>query len=148
MNDEAPALKIQRLRPGAQLPLRASSGASGLDLFACLESGGIELSPDPCLVPTGLAIETPPGYDASVRPRSGLSLRGVGVILGTLDSDYRGELFVTMYTFGRRMSYRIEHGDRIAQLVLCRLAILPAIEVEALTPTERGAAGHGSTGYR
>lgn len=145
---EAPVLKIRRLRPGAQLPHRATAGASGFDVLACLGDAGIELSPDPCLVPTGIAIEAPSGCDVSVRPRSGLSLRGVGAVFGTLDSDYRGEIFVTMYTFGSRTSYRIEHGDRIAQLVVCRLAPASVLEVEELTSTERGAGGHGSTGYR
>jgi dUTP pyrophosphatase len=141
-------LKILRLRVGARLPLRATAGASGFDLFACLESGPIDLSPDPCLVPTGIAVEAPPGYDVSVRPRSGLTLHGVGVALGTLDSDYRGELYVTMHTLGRRLSYRVEHGDRIAQLVIGRLILPEVIEVESLAASVRGDGGHGSTGRR
>lgn len=137
-------LKIKRLRPGARLPLRVTSGSSGLDLFACLDEP-LELSPDPVLVPTGIAIEVPPGYDVQIRPRSSLSAKGVGIALGTIDSDYRGEVLVTMYRFGTR-PHRIVPGDRIAQLVVTRLAELNLEEVEDLTPTERGTGGHGSTG--
>jgi dUTP pyrophosphatase len=147
MAKEGPALRVQLLRPGARLPERATPGASGLDLFACIEaSGGIELGHDPVRVPTGIAIEVPPGYDAQVRPRSGLSARGVGVTFGTIDSDYRGEVLVTMYVFGSQESYTVRHGDRIAQLVIARLADLPVVETKALSPTERGGGGHGSTG--
>jgi dUTP pyrophosphatase len=149
MMSEAPALRVKRLRDGARLPLRATAGASGLDLFACLDAPGwYDLSPDPSAVPTGIAIELPPGYDATIRPRSGLSLRGVGVVLGTIDADYRGELLVSMYVFGTRTSYRIEHGDRIAQLVIAQLANLPIEEASMLSPTPRDTGGHGSTGRR
>jgi len=106
----------------------------------------VTLTPDPVRVPTGVALEIPPGYDVQVRPRSGLSLKGVGVSLGTIDSDYRGEVLVTMWVFGSRAEHRVAHGDRIAQLVVSRLAELPVVEVEALTPSARGASGHGSTG--
>jgi len=140
-------LRVRRLRPGARLPQRATPGSTGLDLFACIEAAGsIELGRDPVLVPTGIAIELPPGYDAQVRPRSGLSAKGVGVTFGTIDSDYRGEVLVTMHLFGALGSYAIRHGDRIAQLVIGRWADLLVVEVEALSETERGPAGHGSTG--
>ena len=137
---------MQRLHPRALLPVRATPGASGLDLYACLPDGEIVLGPDPVRVPTGIAIEFPAGYDVQVRPRSGLSLQGVGVSFGTIDSDYRGEVLVTMWVFGSRVEHRVRHGDRIAQLVVAKLAELPVEEVAALTPTARGAAGHGSTG--
>ena len=139
-------LNVLRLHPDARLPAKATEGASGLDLCACLPDGDLLLGPDPVRVPTGVAIEFPGGYDAQGRPRSGLSLQGVGVAFGTIDSDYRGEVLVTMWAFGSRTEHRIRHGDRIAQLVLAPLAELPVIEVEALTPSARGAAGHGSTG--
>jgi len=142
----APTLKVQRLHAEARLPARATPGASGLDLYACLPDGDVALGPDPVRVPTGIAIEFPAGYDAQVRPRSGLSLQGVGVSFGTIDSDYRGEVLVTMWVFGSRTEHRVRHGDRIAQLVIARLAELPVVEVDALTRTERGASGHGSTG--
>jgi len=147
MAEDAPTLKVRRLRPGASPPQRTTPGSTGLDLFACLEEpGSIELGRDPVLVPTGIAIEVPAGYDAQVRPRSGLSAKGVGVAFGTIDSDYRGEVLVTMYLFGTVDSYTIRHGDRIAQLVISRWADLPVVEVEALSETERGPGGHGSTG--
>ena len=144
---EGPALRVRLLRAGARLPQRATPGASGLDLFACVEGAeGIQLGRDPVRVPTGIAIEVPPGYDAQVRPRSGLSAQGVGITFGTIDSDYRGEVLVTMYLFGSQASYTVRHGDRIAQLVIARLAGLPVVEAQALSETERGQGGHGSTG--
>ena len=143
---DATVLKVQRLHPDARLPERATEGASGLDLYACLPDGEVTLGPDPVRVPAGVAIEFPAGYDAQVRPRSGLSLKGVGVAFGTIDSDYRGEVLVTMWVFGSRTEHVVRHGDRIAQLVVAPLAELPVVEVDELSATERGAAGHGSTG--
>ncbi len=143
---EGSVLKIQRLHPRAQLPTRATPEASGLDLYACLPEGDLTLGPDPKRVPTGVALETPPGFDAQIRPRSGLSLKGVGVAFGTVDSDYRGEVLVTMWVFGSRTEHRVRHGDRVAQLVVSRLAELPVVEVEALSTSSRGDKGHGSTG--
>ncbi|MGB2695877.1 MAG: dUTP diphosphatase [Dehalococcoidia bacterium] len=141
-----PALKVQRLHPNAQVPVRATDEASGLDLYACLPDGELMLSSDPVRVPTGIALEIPRGFDVQVRPRSGLSLKGVGVSFGTIDSDYRGEVLVTMWVFGSRTEHRIAHGDRIAQLVVGRIAELQLIEVDELASSERGAGGHGSTG--
>ena len=107
---------------------------------------GSKLGPDVTLVPTGIACEAPLGYDVQIRPRSGLARRGVNVILGTLDSDYRGELFVSMHTFGSTVSYQIETGDRVAQLVISRFEALELVEVDELADSGRGSAGHGSTG--
>ena len=104
------------------------------------------MSPDVTLVPTGIAIEAPEGYDLQIRPRSGLGRRGVDLILGTLDSDYRGEVFVSMRTFGSTASFRIDHGDRIAQLVVSRVEYVTLEQVEELSDSVRGAGGHGSTG--
>ena len=128
------------------MPARATDGASGLDLCACLPDGELVLGPDPVRVPTGVAIEFPHGYDVQVRPRSGLSLKGVGVSFGTIDSDYRGEVLVTMWVFGSRREYTVRNGDRIAQLVIAQLADLPVVEVDDLAASARGAGGHGSTG--
>ena len=139
------SIKVKLLRHGARLPERATPGASGLDLYACLDAA-VELSADATLVPTGIAIEAPVGYDLQIRPRSGLARRGVDVILGTLDSDYRGEVFVSMRTFGSLASYRVEDGDRIAQLVISRVELLPVEQAGELSDSERGAGGHGSTG--
>jgi dUTP pyrophosphatase len=97
-------------------------------------------------VGTGIAIEAPPGFDVQVRPRSGLSTRGVGVILGTIDADYRGEIMVTMFTFGDSDSYVVHDGDRIAQLVVSLLAPVTIAEADELSASARGVSGHGSTG--
>jgi dUTP diphosphatase len=140
-----PALKVKLLRPGAQLPTRGSPAASGLDLYACLDKD-IDLGPDPTLVSSGIAVEVPYGYEVQVRPRSGLSRRGVIVVFGTVDSDYRGEIFVNMHTIGTLKSHRIQTGDRIAQLVIAPVAMLPAVELEELSDSERGEGGFGSTG--
>ncbi len=139
-------LRVRRLRPGAQLPSRATEGASGFDLFACVDGEGLVIGRQPVRVGTGIAIEFPPRYDVQVRPRSGLAARGVGVMLGTIDSDYRGEVLVTMYVFGDRESHQVRSGDRIAQLVVTRLGELPVVEAQELTETARGTGGHGSTG--
>ena len=138
-------LRVLKLRPQARLPVRATPSATGFDLHACLEAP-ISLGRAPVMVPTGVAIEFPAGYDVQVRPRSGLSAKGVGVAFGTIDADYRGELLVTMWTFGELDSYEVCHGDRIAQLVVARVADAAVVEVPALTATARGDGGHGSTG--
>ncbi|MCJ7521453.1 MAG: dUTP diphosphatase [Dehalococcoidia bacterium] len=147
MEKDQPALKIKKLRPNAIIPQRATPGATGLDLFACIDGDGVvALGTQPRLVGTGIAIEVPRGYDAQIRPRSGLSSKGVGVTLGTVDSDYRGEVMVTMYLFSPGAGFEVKHGDRIAQMVISKVADLPAVEVDELTSTERGGGGHGSTG--
>ncbi len=141
------ALKVKLLREGARLPTRATPGSTGLDLYACIGAPGhIDVGPDVTLVPTGIAIEMPEGYDIQVRPRSGLGRQGVTLVYGTIDSDYRGEIFISMHTFGTRGVYRIHSGDRIAQLVVSRAVIMPVEEVSELAESTRGAGGHGSTG--
>jgi len=143
-------LKVKKLYPDARLPQRATGGASGLDLFAYIKASSrtLVLKEKPRLIGTGIALEVPSGYEAQIRPRSGLSAKGVLVALGTVDSDYRGEVMVTMYTVGHHNSFELKHGDRIAQLVTGKLAELPIEEVSELSATERGAHGHGSTGIR
>jgi dUTP pyrophosphatase len=139
-------LRIKRLHPAALLPRRATAHASGFDLYACLPEGDRTIVQSPVLVPTGIALEFPFGLDVQVRPRSSLSRLGLVVPLGTIDADYRGELFVTMYAIPALGSYTVRHGDRIAQLVVARLAEVAIQEVQDLTPTARGPGGHGSTG--
>jgi dUTP pyrophosphatase len=144
---ERNVLKVKRLRPGARLPERATEGSSGFDLYACTDGQAhLVLSRRPQRVGTGIAIEFPRGFDVQVRPRSGLAAKGVGVMFGTIDSDYRGEVLVTMYLFGDLEEYRIANGDRIAQLVVTRLGELDVVGAEELTDTTRGVGGHGSTG--
>jgi dUTP pyrophosphatase len=150
MHDHTTAIHFLRLHPAARSPVRASAGASGFDLSACLPDppGYIDVDAVPVRVPTGIAIEFPFGLDVQIRPRSGLSARGVAVTLGTIDADYRGELLVTMYVFAGETAVRVQHGDRIAQLVVGLLAPVRFEETQALSDTDRGAGGHGSTGLR
>ncbi|HYM14906.1 MAG TPA: dUTP diphosphatase [Dehalococcoidia bacterium] len=138
-------LRVWTLRPGARLPRRATPHASGFDLFACVDAP-VVLGRAPRLVGTGMAIEAPPGCDVTIRPRSGLSRMGVAVAFGTIDSDYRGELLVTMWIAGDLDRYEVRDGDRIAQLVIGQLALAGITEVPHLTTTDRGDGGHGSTG--
>ena len=149
-SDDAATLRVMRLREGALLPARQSADASGFDLHACLAGPeletGLELGLHPMLVPTGLAVAALPGLDLQIRPRSGLSARGVIAVLGTLDADYRGELFVTLYCLPGAAGYRVRHGERVAQLVVSRLAPVVWQEVATLDETARGTGGHGSTG--
>jgi len=144
MSDDA-VLRVQRLRPGARLPERATPGSTGYDLYACPD-GEMVIGQEPALVPTGIALEAPPGYDVQVRPRSGLASKGVQVTFGTIDSDYRGEVLVTMYVLPYREPHVVRPGDRIAQLVIGRTAEVAIVEAEALSASERGSGGHGSTG--
>ena len=133
------------LREGARVPERATPGATGYDLYACVE-GVLEVGAEPVKVPTGVAIEAPGGLDVQIRPRSGLSSKGVMVTLGTIDADYRGELLVTMYVLPHREPHVIENGDRIAQLVISRVAEVSLELVGELSATARDSGGHGSTG--
>jgi dUTP pyrophosphatase len=138
-------LRVRRLHPAARLPERTTPHATGFDIYARLDAP-LTLTRSPQMVPAGIAIEFPAGYDVQVRPRSGLSSRGVGVAFGTIDADYRGELLVTMWTFGDLTSHEVHDGDRIAQLVVARLAPVVVVEVAELSATDRGEGGHGSTG--
>jgi dUTP pyrophosphatase len=147
VSQSSPGLKVKKLHPDAKLPRRSSEGASGFDVCACIDGRvTVLIGRQPKLIGTGIAVEVPFGYDIQVRPRSGLSSRGVGVTFGTIDSDYRGEVKVTMYVFGEGSSFEINHGDRIAQLVITKLADVSVEEVSGLTSTERDTGGHGSTG--
>lgn len=142
---ERAVLRVQRLRPDARLPERATPASTGYDLYACLD-GELTIGQEPALVPTGIAIEAPPGYDVQVRPRSGLSSKGVQVAFGTIDSDYRGEILVTMYVLPYREPHVVRPGDRIAQLIVSRAAELTIEEAEALSASPARRGGHGSTG--
>ena len=138
-------IRVKRLRANARLPERATEGSTGYDLYACLDAP-LEIGQEPVKVPAGIAIEAPAGFDVQVRPRSGLSSKGVMVAFGTVDSDYRGELLVTLYTLPYREPHVVHDGDRIAQMIVSR-AEHPALEVvEELSVTARDTGGHGSTG--
>jgi dUTP pyrophosphatase len=139
------AIRIKRLRANARLPERATEGSTGYDLCACLEQP-LEVGPEPVRIPTGFAMEFACGLDVQIRPRSGLSSRGVLVVLGTVDSDYRGEVLVTMYTLPHRRPHVVQDGDRIAQMVVNRADEVTVELAEELSATFRDAGGHGSTG--
>ncbi len=138
-------VRVKRLRPGARLPERATDGATGYDLYACLDAP-MMVGHEPVQVPTGIAIEIGAGYDVQIRPRSGLSSKGVVVTFGTIDSDYRGELLVTMHSLQYREPHVVSDGDRIAQLVIGQALVMDMTVAEGLSETARGAGGHGSTG--
>ncbi|KRE01025.1 deoxyuridine 5'-triphosphate nucleotidohydrolase [Bosea sp. Root670] len=141
---------LQRLPHGADLPLPAyeTAGAAGLDLRAAIGEP-VMLAPGArTLVPTGLAMQLPVGFEGQVRPRSGLALRhGVTVLNapGTVDSDYRGEVSVVLINHGSE-DFTVTRGDRIAQLVIAPVSHARLSEVETLDETARGAGGYGSTG--
>lgn len=138
-------MRVKLLRPQANVPVRGSEHATGWDLYACLDRD-IVVGQVPVMVPTGIAIAVPDGWDTQVRPRSGLARRGVLCSFGTIDADYRGELLVTMYTTSPAIQHVVRHGDRIAQIVFSRVATPQLEVVDELDVTVRGAGGHGSTG--
>lgn len=143
------SVRLKRLR-GDDLPLPAyqTEGAAGLDLCAAVDAP-VDLAPgDRALVPTGLAIALPRGFEAQVRPRSGLALKhGVTVLNapGTIDEDYRGEIGVVLINHGHE-PFRVERGARIAQLVVAPVVQARLELVADLDATARGAGGYGSTG--
>jgi dUTP pyrophosphatase len=140
---------------GLELPAYATPHAAGMDLRAALPEGTTShLAPGQrLLVPTGLSLALPEGYEGQVRPRSGLALRhGVTVLNapGTIDSDYRGEVAVVLINHGDS-DFEIKRGDRIAQLVVAPVAAwswLPAKDLDDLGNTQRGTGGYGSTGHQ
>ena len=145
-------IDIHQLPHGAGLPLPAyqSAHASGLDLLAAVaEDAPLVLAPGAhALVPTGLAIALPEGFEAQLRPRSGLAAKhGVTVLNapGTVDADYRGEIAVIMINHGRE-AFVIRRGARIAQMVIASVARAELVAVKSLASTDRGSAGFGSTG--
>ena len=145
-------IPVRRVGHGAELPLPAyeSAGAAGLDLRAALEEGGaLVIAPgERIAVPTGLALQLPAGFEAQVRPRSGLALRHGITLLnapGTVDSDYRGEVTAILINLGQE-PFTIRRGDRIAQLVIAPVTQANLVETTILDETARGAGGFGSTG--
>ncbi len=145
-------IEILRLPHGEGLPLPAyqTAHAAGLDLLAAVpEDSPQVLKPgEYALVPTGLSIALPEGFEAQVRPRSGLAAKhGVTVLNapGTVDADYRGEISVLLINHGRA-PFTIRRGERIAQMVIASVARADLVPVGSLSPTERGSGGFGSTG--
>jgi dUTP pyrophosphatase len=145
-------LRVKRFPHGEGLPLPSyqSTHAAGLDIVAGVpEAAAVELEPGArALIPTGFALEIPVGYEAQVRPRSGLALNHGVTLLntpGTIDADYRGELMVILVNHGSE-SFLIRRGDRIAQLVIAPIAQVEVVAVDVLGATGRGQGGFGSTG--
>jgi len=143
-------VRVRRLPAARDLPLpaAASAGSSGCDLRAALADEVVLRPGERLLVPTGLALEIPPGWEGQVRPRSGLALRhGIGMVNapGTIDSDYRGEVGVLLINLGAE-PFTLRRGDRIAQLVIARVESVEWEEAEALEGSDRGEGGFGSTG--
>lgn len=150
MHTSTPRVAVRLLRDGASLPRYMTEQAAGLDLAACLDAPLVLAPGARALVPTGLAIELPAGYEAQVRPRSGLALRhGITCLNspGTIDADYRGEVRVLLVNLGGE-PFTIEHGERIAQLVVAPVARAELHVVEELGDTARGAGGFGHTGTK
>ncbi|MGH2892014.1 MAG: dUTP diphosphatase [Solirubrobacteraceae bacterium] len=140
-------LRIARLHERARLPTRAHDGDAGLDLYALQDA---LLAPgERAAVPTGIAVEIPPGQAGLVLPRSGLATRhGISVVNapGLIDSGYRGEVRVLLLNTDRTQPFQIAAGDRIAQLVLVRVELPELVEVDSLSDSVRGAGGFGSSG--
>lgn len=133
---------------GLPLPEYATPGSAGVDLRAAIRETVVMGPGQRAIVPTGLCVEIPAGFEGQVRGRSGLAARhGVGVVNapGTIDSDYRGEIRVILVNWGHE-PFAIERGDRIAQLVICPVAHATFVESAALSETRRGAGGFGHTG--
>ena len=144
-------VKIKVINKGHQpLPQYATEQSAGMDLRANLREPIVLKPLERCLVPTGLYIALPAGYEAQVRPRSGLALKkGITVLNapGTVDADYRGEVGVLLVNLSQE-DFIVNDGERVAQMVIAKHEIADFIEVEELDETERGAGGYGHTGVK
>ena len=141
-------LKILRLPHNKVLPEYKTEGSSGMDLSAAIDEPITLKSLERRLIPTGIKIELPLGYEAQVRARSGLSIKhGITLInaIGTVDSDYRGEICVPVVNLSAE-EYTIQPNERIAQMVICKVETANIVVTEELESTDRGSGGFGSTG--
>lgn len=142
-------IRFKRIHPGARMPAYQSAEAAGMDLHACLDAP-VTLQPgDLARIPLGFIMAIPKGHEGQVRPRSGLAAKfGVTVpnAPGTIDSDYRGEAMVALINLGRA-AFTVEHGMRIAQLIVAPVLHVQVREVDELDATQRGSGGFGSTGH-
>jgi dUTP pyrophosphatase len=139
-------LSVRRLTSTARLPARSTEHASCFDVYADMD--GVIPPGERVLVKTGLSVAVPPGFEVQVRSRSGLALKhGVAVLNspGTVDADYRGEVGVILINHSRE-PFVFRRGDRVAQMGVYRVELCPAVEVEVLEETARGAGGFGHTG--
>ena len=141
-------LRIRKLHPDAVVPQYAHGPEEDAGMDLCSVADAL-LEPNvPQAVPTGLSIELPPGFEAQIRPRSGLAAKHAVTVLnapGTVDADYRGEVKVMLINHGQ-VPFEVRRGDRIAQMVVAPVSAVSFTEQEVLDDTERGDKGHGSTG--
>jgi len=144
-----PAIQFKRLSALAQTPRLMTSHAAGYDLAAALEHDIIIPSMGRFCIPTGIAISLPIGFEAQIRPRSGLAAKhGIGILNspGTIDADYRGEIKVILFNSSSE-PFTVTNGMRIAQMVISQVAQTELVEVETLSETGREEGGFGHTGY-
>lgn len=143
-----PIEKVNQNGDKVNLPKYATPGSAGMDLYASLKND-VTLKPnDSYLIPTGIKIELPEGYEAQVRPRSGLAINHNIIVLnspGTIDSDYRGEIKVILKNLGDK-DFVVKNGDRIAQMVIASYVRIEWEGVEKINDTKRGSGGFGHTG--
>ena len=141
---------IKRLSKEVSLPKYETSGSSGMDLAANIDAN-INIDPGKtAIIPTGLALSIPKGFEVQIRPRSGLAAKQKISVLntpGTIDADYRGEIKVILINLGQE-TFKVEKGLRIAQMVVCPIVQAQLKEVDDLSKTERGKGGFGSTGAK
>ncbi|MBL7174281.1 MAG: dUTP diphosphatase [Desulfobacteraceae bacterium] len=144
------AVKIKRLEDSNDMPLPryGSEGSSGMDIRASVKEPVVLKPGEIRLIPTGLTVSIPRGYEGQIRPRSGLALKyGIGIVNspGTIDSDYRGEICIIVINWGEQ-PFTIRRGDRIAQMVMAKVFRADIIEVDELDYTQRGVGGFGHSG--
>ena len=152
MTSDKIAVRIMQLNHAADLPLPhyATSQSAGMDLCAAIDAPMVLEPGVPAIVPTGLAIALPAGFEAQVRPRSGLAAKNGVTVLnspGTIDADYRGEIKAILINLSK-MPFTIERGMRIAQMIVARHSTVSWEQADTLDETSRGAGGFGSTGTR
>ncbi|TGK97853.1 dUTP diphosphatase [Leptospira levettii] len=148
MQNQINHLQIQILREGAVVPEYKTVGSAGMDLSACLSENLLLPKGEVVLVPTGLAMAIPDGYEGQIRPRSGFSTKQRIIMPnspGTIDSDYRGEILIPLLNLSGS-DYLLEPGTRVAQMVIQAVVKFPIQVVMELSSTERGTGGFGSTG--
>jgi len=141
-------VKVKKLHPQAVIPRYMTEHAAGMDLCTVIEAPVVLAPGERTLLPTGLALEIPPGYEGQVRPRSGLALKqGISLVNspGTIDADYRGEVGVIVINHGT-VAVTFQPGDRIAQLIIAPVTQALLSEAEALSDSDRSAGGFGHTG--
>ena len=141
---------IKRLSSKVTMPQYKTIGSSGMDIAAFLDNQILIKPSEKKIIPTGVKLQIPKGYEVQIRPRSGLAANNDITVLntpGTIDSDYRGEIKVILFNHGKNI-FKVENGLRIAQMVLCPVIEAKLSEVEIIDETERGEGGFGSTGTK